>query len=145
MVQRFRRKIRKQRGSMHHGWGIQKGHKKAGSRGGVGKSGGTTHQWMQSIVTGKVYGKQGFVRPPRASPHTKAMNIGDITDKIDALIAKGIATKKGTEIIVDTTLLDVTKVLSKGPAKKMTIIAQSFSANAKAKIEKAGGKAKIAS
>lgn len=145
MVQRFRRKVRKQRGSMHHGWGIQKGHKKAGSRGGVGKSGGTTHQWMKSIKDGIVFGKQGFVRPPRASPHTKAMNIGDITDKIEALIAKGIATKKGTEIIVDTTKLDVTKVLSKGPAKKMTIIAEAFSASAKAKIEKAGGKAKIAS
>lgn len=145
MVQRFRRKVRKQRGSMHHGWGIQKGHKKAGSRGGVGKSGGNRHQWMHSIVTGKVYGKQGFVRPPRASPHTKAINIGDITDKLDILIAKGIATKKGSDITVDTTKMDVTKVLSKGPAKKMTIIAQAFSKSAKAKIEKAGGKAKIAS
>ncbi len=41
--------------------------------------------------------------------------------------------------------MDVTKVLSKGYAKKMTIIAQSFSASAKVKIEKVGGKAKIAS
>lgn len=145
MVQRFRRKVRKQRGSMHHGWGIQKGHKKAGSRGGVGKSGGDRHEWMKSLKAGKVYGKNGFIRPPRASPHTKAINIGEITASIDTLIEKGIATKKGTEITVDTTKMDVTKVLSKGPAKKMIIIAEAFSASAKAKIEKAGGKAKIAS
>ena len=130
---------------MHHGYGIQKGHKKAGSRGGVGKSGGDRHEWMKSIKDGKVYGKNGFIRPPRASPHTKAINIGEITTSIDDLIAKGIATKKGTEITVDTTKMDVTKVLSKGPAKKMIIIAEAFSASAKAKIEKAGGKAKIAS
>ena len=145
MVQRFRRKVRKQRGSLHHGWGIQKGHKKAGSRGGVGNSGGDRHEWMKSLKQGKVYGKNGFSRPPRAAPPQKAINIGEITTKIDSLVKDGIATKKGTEITVDTTKMGVTKVLSKGPAKKMTIIAEAFSASAKAKIEKAGGTAKIAS
>ena len=140
MTQRFRRKVRKQRGSLHHGWGIQKGHKKAGSRGGRGNSGGQRHEWMRSIKQGVKYGKQGFVRPPRATYPEKAINIGEITDKIDQLLEKGIATKEGRDIVVNTPKMGITKILGRGKAKKMTIIAYSFSKSAQAKLEKAGGK-----
>lgn len=143
MVQRFKRKVRKQRGSIHHGYGIQKGHKKAGSRGGVGKAGGTRHEWMKSIKEGRSYGKHGFIRPPRASTPQKAINIGEIVDKVDQYIEKGYATKTGRDITVDTTKMGITKVLGKGSAAKMTIIAIAFSASAKEKLEKAGGKVKI--
>ncbi|RLI73182.1 50S ribosomal protein L15 [Candidatus Heimdallarchaeota archaeon] len=142
MVQRFKRKVRKQRGSMHHGYGIQKGHKKAGSRGGVGNAGGDRHEWMHSIKIGRTYGKKGFVRPPRASQPTKAINIGELTEKLPSLLKQGIATKEGGKIIVDTRKLGITKVLGKGKAKKMAIIAEEFSKSAKAKLEKAGGVAK---
>ncbi|MFW9922154.1 MAG: uL15 family ribosomal protein [Candidatus Thorarchaeota archaeon] len=144
MVQRFRRKVRKQRGSVHHGWGIQKGHKKAGSRGGRGNAGGDTHEWMHSIKIGKKYGKNGFVRPPRASSPVKAINIGEICDKVDSYLEKGIATKDGRAITVDITKLGYTKVIGRGKAKKLTIIAESFSASAQEKLEKAGGVAQIA-
>ncbi|HUU78971.1 MAG TPA: uL15 family ribosomal protein [candidate division Zixibacteria bacterium] len=144
MVQRFRRKVRKQRGSMHHGYGIQKGHKKAGSRGGVGNAGGDTHEWMHSIKIGKKYGKHGFVRPPRAYVSKKTINIGDLADKAEQLVKKGFATKQGRDITIDTTKMGITKVLSGGKAKKMTIIAEAFSTLAKEKLEKAGGKAQIA-
>ncbi|HUT81449.1 MAG TPA: uL15 family ribosomal protein [Candidatus Bathyarchaeia archaeon] len=144
MVQRFKRKARKQRGSVHCGWGIQKGHKKGGSRGGVGQSGGDTHEWMKSIKQGKVYGKNGFVLPPRAKIPQAAINIGELSDKIDTYITKGFATKSGRDITLDTTKLNITKVLGGGKAIKMTVIAQSFSASAKEKIEKAGGTAQIA-
>ena len=144
MVQRFRRKVRKQRGSMHHGYGIQKGHKKAGSRGGVGKAGGQRHEWMHSIVIGKKYGKHGFVRPPRATTPQKSINIGEISERIDYFVKKGFATKVGRDITIDTTKMGVTKVLGKGLASKMTIIAESFSESAKEKIKKAGGSAKVA-
>ena len=144
MVQRFKRKVRKQRGSMHHGWGIQKGHKKAGSRGGVGKAGGDRHEWMHSLKIGKKYGKHGFTRPPRAYTPDSSINIGELADKADQLVEKGVATKEGRDITIDTTKMGITKVLGKGKAKKMTIIAEAFSASAKEKLEKAGGKAKIA-
>jgi large subunit ribosomal protein L15 len=142
MVQRFRKKVRKQRGSMHHGYGIQKGHKKAGSRGGVGKSGGQRHEWMKSLKDGVKYGSQGFVRPPRASTPQEAINIGELCDKADFLVKKGIATKSGSQITIDTTKMGITKVLGKGKAKKITIIAKAFSASAKEKLKKAGGIAK---
>ncbi|NPE07536.1 MAG: 50S ribosomal protein L15 [Asgard group archaeon] len=144
MVQRFKRKVRKQRGSMHHGYGIQKGHKKAGSRGGVGNAGGTRHEWMRSIKEGRKFGSQGFVRPPRASTPQKAINIGEISEKIDEFVKKGYATKVGKDVTIDTTKMGVTKVIGKGKAKKMTVIAESFSASATEKIKKAGGLAKIA-
>lgn len=144
MVRRFRKKVRKQRGSLHHGYGIQKGHKKAGSRGGVGKAGGTRHEWMHSIKIGRKFGKHGFTRPPRATTPTKAINIGDITQKVDQLVDEGYATKEGRAITVDTRKMGYTKVLGRGEAKKMTIIAEAFSASAKEKLEKAGGKAEIA-
>ena len=144
MVQRFKRKVRKQRGSIHHGYGIQKGHKKAGSRGGVGKAGGTRHEWMKSIKDGRKFGKQGFVRPPRASTPQEAINIGELSDKAEQFVKKGYGTKSGRDITIDTTKMGITKVLGKGSAKKLTIIAKAFSASAKKKIEDAGGKAKIA-
>lgn len=144
MVQRFRRKVRKQRGSIHHGWGIQKGHKKAGSRGGVGNSGGKAHEWMKSIKEGKIYGKNGFVLPPRAKIPQASINIGELSDKIESYLAKGYATKSGRDITLDTTKMNLTKVLGGGKAIKMTVIAQSFSASAKEKIEKAGGTAQLA-
>jgi large subunit ribosomal protein L15 len=144
MVQRFKRKVRKQRGSMHHGYGIQKGHKKAGSRGGVGKAGGDRHEWMKSIKEGRKYGNHGFTRPPRASSPQKAINIGELSEKAEEFIKKGYGTKVGKEITIDTTKMGVTKVIGKGKAKKMTVIAGSFSESAKAKIKKAGGSAKVA-
>lgn len=144
MTMRFRKKVRKQRGSAHHGWGIQKGHKKGGSRGGVGKAGRDTHQWIKTIKSGQRLGKHGFTRPPRATTPTKTINLGEITEKIDQLLTKGYATKKGRIITVDTTKMGITKVLGRGKATKMTIKAQAFSASAKEKIEEAGGTAEIA-
>ncbi len=144
MVQRFKRKVRKQRGSIHHGWGIQKGHKKSGSRGGVGKAGGDTHEWMKSIKEGRKYGKHGFTRPPRASSPQKAINIGELSEKADELVKKGYGTKVGKDITIDTTKMGVTKVLGKGKAGKITVIAESFSESAKTKLKEAGGTAKVA-
>jgi large subunit ribosomal protein L15 len=144
MTRRFKKKVRKQRGSLHHGYGIQKGHKKAGSRGGVGRAGAGRHEWMRTIKSDRRFGKHGFVRPPRAKRPKKAMNIGEITEKIDQLLEEGFATKKGRTITVDTTKMAVTKVIGKGSAEKMTIIAENFSSGAKRKIEEAGGKAQIA-
>jgi len=144
MVQRFKRKVRKQRGSIHHGWGIQKGHKKAGSRGGVGKAGGNRHEWMKSIKEGRKYGKHGFTRPPRASSPQKAINIGELSEKAEEFVKKGFGTKVGRDITIDTTKMGVTKVLGKGKASKMTVIAKSFSESAKTKLKDAGGSAKLA-
>lgn len=142
MVQRFRKKVRKQRGSMHHGYGIQKGHKKAGSRGGVGNAGGKNHERMKSQKDGVVYGRHKFIRPPRACTPQEAINIGELCDKIDFLVKKGYATKEGSQITIDITKMSLTKVLGKGKAKKVTIIAKAFSASAKEKLKKAGGVAK---
>lgn len=144
MVRRFKKKVRKQRGSKHHGYGIQKGHKKAGSRGGVGKAGGKRHEWQKSLKKGRDFGKHGFTRPPRAKRPHKAVNIGYLSTKIDDLLEEGFATKKGRSIILDTTAMGITKVLGRGKAKKMTVIAKNFSASAKEKIEEAGGKVELA-
>lgn len=143
MTRRFKKKVRKQRRSKHHGYGVTTGHKKSGWRGGVGKAGGDSHEWSRTIKTGRTYGKHGFTRPPRATRPTKAMNIGEITEKIDQLIEDGFATKKGKTITVDTIKMGVTKVIGKGRAEKMTVIAKNFSSSAKEKLEEAGGKAQI--
>ncbi|MBD3190547.1 MAG: 50S ribosomal protein L15 [Candidatus Heimdallarchaeota archaeon] len=143
MTKRFKKKVRKQRRSKHHGYGVTKGHKKAGSRGGVGKSGGDSHEWSKTVKTRRTYGKHGFTRPPRAVRPKKAMNIGEITEKIDQLLVEGFATKKGKTITVDTIKMGVTKVIGKGRADKMTVIAKDFSSSAKEKLEEAGGKAQI--
>lgn len=133
MVVRFRKKVRRMRGSKSHGYGGKKKHRGAGSRGGRGMSGLMKHKksWMLKYDP-KHFGRVGFKIPRAVKKEIKSINLKDI-DNLASASGK-------TEL--ELSALGYQKVLSAGRlTRALTIKAGKFTGKAKEKIEKAGGKA----
>ncbi len=126
-----RKKNSRQKGSYTYGWGSKKKHRKAGNRGGHGMSGtGKRSDHRKTMILkqfGHAYfGKLGFRRPQKLLSEVKTINVEDLN--------------KFKEDKINLTDLGYNKLLGKGNiTRKVTIIVESFSGNAKEKIEKIGG------
>jgi len=135
MPARFSKKVKKQRGSMTHGWGSKKKHRGAGSRGGRGNAGMKKHKksLMLKLYPDK-FGKRGFKIPQQVKRNKSIKPVN-----LKALDIYAVTTGK-TEI--DVVELGFTKVLSTGKlTQALTIKAPVFTPKAKEKIQAAGGKA----
>jgi large subunit ribosomal protein L15 len=125
-----RKKNVRQKGKRTHGWGSQKKHRGAGSRGGRGRAGITKHNKLKYWKRGESVGKRGFISLKQKMGKGNFLNIRDL---------EGLAPGKKE---INLTELGYEKLLGSGEIKKPLVIkAKSFSPQAKAKIEKAGGKA----
>lgn len=140
MTIRRRKKIRKQRGSRTYGYGrVSGGHRKSGSRGGVGKAGSKGHHRIGRIAE-MIHNQRGFVVPNRSASMT--INVGDIDEQLEYLLAAEIAEKDGKAFKVDINKLGYKKVLGKGLIQHpIHVYAEAITPKAKMKIEAAGGKA----
>lgn len=131
MVMRFRKKVRRQRGSKLHGWGAKKKHRGKGSKGGHGMAGLLKHKKMWMLANDPDhFGRQGFKVPQRVSRvnDEKAINLRTL-DKIAT----------GSEINLSEMGYD--KLLSTGKITRPLVVkVAKFTENAKRKIEEAGGK-----
>ncbi len=134
------RKVRKQRGSRTHGWGQVTQHRKGGSRGGYGKTGGHKHRWTYTVkYTPDRYGKKGFNNPTRVAYNS--INIGELDEAVGRLLDTGIAVKDEEGIIIDLSKIGIDKLLGSGRVDTPLIIKVEFcSQQASRKIEEAGGK-----
>ena len=131
--------MRKLRGSRSHGWGQSAGHRGAGSRGGVGKTGGHKHRWTYIVKKEPDYFKKhGFYRK---SASITSINVGKLDELASDLLLRGQTTKKdGGEIFIDLEALGVDKLLGSGKVKKQLIIrVRSHSSAADIKIRKEKG------
>ena len=129
-----RKKLVKQRGHRTHGWGSPKKHRGAGSRGGRGHAGSKKHKkvWVAKNEPGRI-GKRGFhsLRQKRVKSRIRAINLKDL-DRI--------ALKRRLKEI-NLKALGYDKLLGTGQVtRKLIVKADMFSASAKEKLEKAGGK-----
>jgi large subunit ribosomal protein L15 len=89
-------------------------------------------------MQGQRYGKHGFSHDQQADVGT--IDVGTIDQRIDQLLAQGLATQKGDIVTLDASALGVEKVLGSGKVtRKLNITAKAFSEQAKTKIEGAGG------
>ena len=71
-----------------------------------------------------------------------AVDIGDIDQMADALVAAGTAEMDGDTIVIDAGQIGIDKILGGGQVtKKMNISAVSFTDRARQKIEENGGQA----
>ncbi len=87
--------------------------------------------------------KDGFFHNPATTVTT--IDIGAIDQIIPSLLAQGIAKQDGDAVSLNIADMGIEKVLGSGRVtKKLNISAQAFSEQAKAKIEKMGGKALVA-
>jgi large subunit ribosomal protein L15 len=132
------------RGSRTCGGGTHKNRRGAGNRGGRGRAGINAHHFVHWYLElgGPVYGKNGFVNKTRTNVTT--IDVGLIDQIIPSLLAQGIARQEGDTLVINTTDMGIEKVLGSGRVtKKLYISAPAFSEQAKAKIEKIGGKAQV--
>ena len=128
------------RGTRTCGGGTHKNRRGAGNRGGRGAAGWRDHNFTRWYLMGKTEGKHGFVC--KTSYSWEVLDIGDIDQMIDDLVARGIATANGDVITLDAAEIGVEKVLGGGQVThKLDITAEAFSESAVAKIEEKGGNA----
>ena len=129
MTVRFKLKTRKWRGRTSHGGGHKKKRRGGGSQGGRGFGGSHKHKFSYVVsIEPDHYGYKGFFSRKKRS---KAINVEDVA--------------KMNESSVDLGKLGYDKLLGKGKIDKaITVHVSKASAQAKEKIEKAGGKIEIA-
>ena len=144
MVVRKRKKNVNQRGSKTHGWGSMKKHRGAGNRGGRGRAGtgkkGDAKKPSKWHIK-KYFGKRGFVKRGVAKKQIP-VNLSYFEQRIDELVKKGLAEKKGDVFVVDVKGLGFNKVLGCGKlTKKFKINSPLFSKEAVEKIKAVGGEA----
>jgi len=134
----------KYRGSRTCGGGTHKNRRGAGNRGGRGRAGINAHHFVKWYMEmGRpVFGKDGFFHNPSVT--VSVMDIGIIDQIVPSLLAQGIAKEEGDAVVINAADLGIEKVLGSGKVtQKLNITATAFSEQAKAKIEKTGGKAQV--
>ena len=142
-MNRRNRKIRKRRGYRSHGWGITKGHRGKGNRGGVGNAGLLTRHRIRTWLTQwDEVGKTGFKRPQSIVNRDTTVNVSQIDAMIPRLLLEGKAFRpeEGEPIVINLDELGYSKLLGAGDITyPLKIITEKVSEKAKIKIEKAGG------
>lgn len=142
MVVRSKRKSRKLRGrSRYMGWGQIGQHRKAGSRGGVGAAGMHKHKWSWVVkYAPDWYGKRGFKSPKQITREVRAINVGELSEKIESLVREGKASVLGEVYEVDLSELGYDKLLGEGDVRyKMRVKVESATKRAIEKVKQAGG------
>ncbi len=106
-------------------------------------SGGHKHKWSYVIrYMPDYFGKHGFVRPAAVRKEEKAINVGDLDERLDELLRLGVARQEGEKFMVDVGKLGFDKVLGGGQVTHaMDVTAKKFVESAKRKLEEVGGKA----
>ena len=124
-----RKKLRKQRGHRTHGWGSKKKHRGKGSQGGKGYGGSSKHK--RSYIYAyepEHFGYKGFT-PVGGKKKIKIINVGSLER-----ISNG-------QKEINLNVLGYDKLLSQGNINtSLTVHVKKYSAKAKDKIEKKGGK-----
>ncbi|MBE0521686.1 MAG: 50S ribosomal protein L15 [Candidatus Methanoperedenaceae archaeon] len=137
-----KQKTKKFRGSRTCGGGTHKNRRGGGSRGGRGNAGGCKHHFVKLFKQGITYGKHGFKIPLSITSEKVIVNVGEIDEAIEQLVADGMAEKKGDEFHINLTELGIEKVLGTGKVTKpLFVTAGEFSAAARQKLEDAAGSA----
>jgi len=142
MVVRRRKKSRKLRGRTRtHGYGRIGQHRKSGSHGGKGAAGMHKHMWTWVVKYAPTwFGKHGFTRPPEITPTVQAINVGELDELAEKLLAEGKAVLEDNKVVINVRELGFNKVLGRGKVTRpLKIITPYVSEMAKAKIEEAGG------
>lgn len=146
MVVRRSKKVRRQRASRSHGWGVVRDHKGAGMSGGRGNAGVTQHHWIQTVklekATGKkIIGKYGFKRPQQYLQKYNTINVSHLNESVDSLVNNEKATLKGKTYTINLEDIGISKLLAQGNVtKKLNITVSKATDRAVSKIKKAGGK-----
>lgn len=141
MVTYKKKKHRKLMGHTTHGWGSRKKRRGAGSRGGRGNAGsGKRAGQKKTNPEARLIGQnRGFTSKSRTQE--KAINLGYFTkDKVNQLVAQGLAKKEGDHFNINLEDLGYNKLLGTGKVElKLKITVPKCSAQVEEKIKSKGG------
>jgi len=88
------------------------------------------------------FGKHGFKRPAAVQKEIKAINVGELDERLEELLRLGAAKQEGEKLIIDVGKLGFDEVLGGGRVTHpLEVIAKKFVGSAKRKLEQAGGAA----
>lgn len=135
-----KRKARKKRGSRTHGYGRVGQHRGRGQRGGTGKAGRRKHKWSYILRHEPEYFEKRGFKPPLTT-EIKAINVGELDEWINQLLAEKKASRKSDGIHIDLKRLGFNKLLGGGQVTHPLIVTvDSHSRSAAEKIQKANGR-----
>ncbi|KSW12375.1 50S ribosomal protein L15 [Pyrodictium occultum] len=146
MVVRRRRKSRHLRGRTRTmGWGRIGQHRGSGSRGGFGAAGMHKHMWTWVVKYAPTwFGKHGFNRPLTYEVKINAINVGELSEKLDAWLREGKAREEEGRIVVDLASLGYNKLLGRGKiTRPVKVIVPAATESAVRKIREAGGEVAV--
>jgi large subunit ribosomal protein L15 len=140
-------KKKRQRGSRTHGGGTHKNRRGAGHRGGRGAAGRDKHEFHNY----EPLGKHGFTRPEKVTDEVETVDVRTLDEDAPLLAAEGVAEETdggysldARDVVEDGHEVDAVKVLGTGQVRnELTVVADAFSAEAREKIETAGGSATL--
>ncbi len=142
----MKKRIKRIRGTRTCGGGSHKKRRGKGSKGGVGNAGAYDVHVVRSLKRGIVKGKRGSVPQQQGRSDDKAVNVGELEELLEELLAQGKAKEEGDAIYLDVHELGVQKLLGKGKVtKKLMLKANKVSKVAKEKIERVGGVVEVES
>lgn len=145
MVVRREKKSKYYRGSRTCGWGRVAQHRRSGRKGGRGRVGYHKHKWSWTAkYAPDWYGKHGFVRPPQVVFKWRAINVGELDEKVEELARQGLVEKVGDEYHVDLLKLGYNKLAGSGRVtKKLVVRAVAATESAVEKVKEAGGRVEL--
>lgn len=134
-------RTKKLRGSRTHGRGKKAG-RGAGIIGGHGNAGLGKHEKMRVLKWDRNrWGRHGFKRPQCMVRANTTMNVGELSESMDSYVKQGFAKKNGDAYDLNLTDAGIDKLLGNGNVTiKINVTVSQVSAQAKEKIEAAGGK-----
>ncbi|RLE68141.1 MAG: 50S ribosomal protein L15 [Thermoprotei archaeon] len=141
MVVRRRKKSRYYRGSRTHGWGRVAQHRRSSRKGGRGRAGYHKHLWTWVTAHAKEwFGKHGFTRHPSLVTEWRVINVGELDEMADELVAKGVARVEEGRIVVDVRELGFNKLGGRGRVTRpLVVVAPRATGRAVEKLKAAGG------
>ena len=100
-----RKKFSRMRGLGSHGWGAKKKHRGAGNRGGRGMAGSGKRADQKKPTILKLYGNEyfgrhGFCRPREVVENIKAINLGELQNRLDYYLIKKLVDKDSDVFVV---------------------------------------------
>ncbi len=141
MSVRREKKRKYYRGSRTYGWGRVAQHRRSGRKGGRGHAGYMKHKWTWVVkYAPDWFGSKGFKRHPSIVRKYRSINVGELDEIVEKLLAQNLAEKVDDKVKIDLEKLGVQKLLGRGRVTHALIIeAVKATEEAKAKIEAAGG------
>lgn len=99
------------------------------------------HKWSWVVKYAPTwFGKHGFNPPKGLEEKITEINVGELEEKIDEWLSRGLAEREGDKIVIDLAKIGYSKLLGRGRITRLVKVYVPYATElAVKKIEKIGG------